>query len=278
MKTYLLLSYKLLFVTFTFAQSSQPLLSVSRFEGERGDQVATAVFSGFTNSKRVKMTDPETIAEIGRKGLETTIVKTPAYLITGRVNAVNFGNHSSTTTNGKSTYYHDCEVVIELKLTNVVTNETQTRMLSSSRSSTSNHNDAFLGAMQGLSSRANSYARERFPATLSILQILEESDRKGIVSFRAEGEGLSVVSSSTDVIIMSIKNKTRISIKHRYEVTRPDGTTRWIEEDAAEAKITKLEGSDETESKTAICSVTKGGEKLRDLWNKKATLVLVTTN
>ncbi|MGM9506770.1 CsgG/HfaB family protein [Larkinella sp. GY13] len=289
MKVLFTLAAWLFVVPLTMAQvSSQPVVSVFPFKGNYSDRVTSAVFSGLTSSRRVKTVDSSTLDEIvqqQKKSLDDKYDQTNAiqagqlagaqFMINGEVTAVNFSNQRI----GNVTY-NNCNVEAKVQVTDLETGVSEFETLQSSSSSSSNSDRDYLVniAMSSLMSKAESFARRKFPASMQILEVLEKSEKKGIISFRVEGEGLTSKASASDGDELPFPfplpgMRTRIIITNQREVARPDGTKRIVNEEVAFAKIKKVE-----DGGTALCTVTEGGKRLQELWDKQARLMLKTTN
>ncbi|GAA4409203.1 hypothetical protein GCM10023187_32150 [Nibrella viscosa] len=272
-----------------FAQvSSQPIVSVFPFRGHYSERVTSSVFAGLTGSKRVKMVDPTILHEILQQqkvvlnenvNQETTIqigkLAGAQFMISGEVTALNFSNQQL-----GNTVYHNCNVEAKLQLTDIESGTSEfVALQGSSSSSTGDRENLVNIAMNSLTNKAENFARRKFPAVMQILEILEQNDKKGIVLFRVEGEGLTAkTSGGSDFLPLPLplpdfNGRTRIIITNQRVVVRPDGSKRIVQEEVAFAKIKKVE-----DGGTALCTITEGGKKLQELWDRQARLMLKTTN
>lgn len=262
------------------AQSSLPVVSVIPFSGRGStEQAKASISAGLTDSRRIRLVDRQTLEKVLEEQRTTTtdvfkdnstIIKTgqltgAQYVLEGTVTDVSFG-----TTKVGDKYYNTCRVAVELKLTDIETGLSESTVIRGGVQSEGNVDEG--SAFATLRNDTEMFARRRFPASMQILEILETSEKKGIVSFRVEGEGLTSKRPQGDVL-WDFGGKTQIRITSSREVARPDGSKRTVNEEVAMAKIKTVE-----DGGTAICTVSEGGKKLQELWDKKAPLTLKTTN
>ncbi|TAE21402.1 MAG: hypothetical protein EAZ91_25340 [Cytophagales bacterium] len=280
MKNLFTLSLCLLTFFESVAQSSLPVVSVIPFSGRGStEQAKASISAGLTQSRRIRLVDRQTLEKVLDEQRTTTsdvfkdnstIIKTgqltgAQYVLEGTVTDVNFGNAKV-----GDKYYNTCKVAVELKLTDIETGLSESTVLRGGVQSEGQVDEG--SAFATLRNDAEMFARRRFPASMQILEILEMSEKKGIVSFRVEGEGLTSKRPQGDAV-WDFGGKTQIRITSSREVERPDGSKRTINEEVAMAKIKTVE-----DGGTAICTVSDGGKKLQELWEKKAPLSLKTTN
>lgn len=266
--------------TGVLAQSSLPVVSVLPFGGRGNfDQAKSAITTGLTRSRRIRIVDRQTLDNVLKEQRitttelfkdNTTIIRTgqltgAQYVLEGTVTAVNYGNERI-----GDKYYNTCSVAVELRLTDIESGLSETKLIRGGVRSEGRVEES--NALATLVNDAEMFARERFPASMQILEVLEANDKKGIISFRVEGEGLTA-KRPMGAGYFDFGGRTQIRITSSRELTRPDGSKRTINEEVALAKIKTVE-----DGGTAICTVSDGGKKLQELWDKKAPLTLKTTN
>ncbi|GAB2564647.1 hypothetical protein GCM10027190_12400 [Spirosoma areae] len=275
-----------------FAQttsSSLPVISVFQFNGAAtyAPRITSAVNAGLSSSKRVRLVDrttfDRTMKELQLSATasfrdNTVIVRAgqqtgAQYVLEGNLTSVNFDNQRIGQVN-----QHTCNIEAQLKLTDIETGVSDFATLKGNSMIADNSRSAnetlLRSSLNDLEAEVRTFARKRFPAIMDFLEVTEQNDKKGIVSFRVEGEGLTAKQTGSGGGIADFfGTNTKISIICPREVTRTDGTKRWVREEVARAKITTVE-----DGGTAICSVTDNGKKLQELIAQKARLVIKTIN